>query len=189
MTRTLTGAVLLILGTAAMARAQEPTAPPLPTVELPAQLERVLRDYEAAWQARDAHALAALFAPDGFVMAPGHPPARGTRAIREYYTGRGGPLSLRALAYAMADSVAYVIGGYGPAPGARDGGKFTLTLRKGSDGHWLIMSDMDNPNLHVARAEVPNMNGARVVTGYEYRDAPELVYPHIRHCLERIRIP
>jgi ketosteroid isomerase-like protein len=27
-----------------------------------------------------------------------------------------------------------------------DDGKFTLTLRKDSDGRWLIMSDMDNGN-------------------------------------------
>jgi ketosteroid isomerase-like protein len=25
-------------------------------------------------------------------------------------------------------------------------GKFTLTLRKGTDGRWLIVSDMDNGN-------------------------------------------
>ena len=30
--------------------------------------------------------------------------------------------------------------------GEADVGKFTLTLRKGSDGRWLIMSDMDNGN-------------------------------------------
>jgi ketosteroid isomerase-like protein len=27
-----------------------------------------------------------------------------------------------------------------------DVGKFTLTLRKGADGRWLIVSDMDNGN-------------------------------------------
>lgn len=45
------------------------------------------------------------------------------------------------------------------------------------------------PNLHVARVDVANINGAAVVTGYEYRDAPELVYPHIRRFLEGINTP
>jgi hypothetical protein len=45
------------------------------------------------------------------------------------------------------------------------------------------------PNLHVARVDVPNVDGAPVVTGYEYRDAPELVYPHIRRFLEGITAP
>ena len=30
--------------------------------------------------------------------------------------------------------------------GRPDVGKFTLTLRKGADGRWLIFSDMDNGN-------------------------------------------
>lgn len=54
-------------------------------------------------------------------------------------------LQLRALAYAHADTVGYIIGayGYGDAPG--DQGKFTLTLRR-VGGRWLIASDMDNGN-------------------------------------------
>jgi hypothetical protein len=56
------------------ASAQRQEAERLPSVALPAELERVLTDYETAWTARDAAGLAALFAPDGFVMAPGMPP-------------------------------------------------------------------------------------------------------------------
>ena len=41
------------------------------TVALPPELARVLTDYEKAWQARDAAALAALFAEDGFVLPSG----------------------------------------------------------------------------------------------------------------------
>lgn len=118
----------------------------LPSVELPPELERVLDGYEVAWQAGDADALAGLFAPDGFVMAPGRPPARGREAIRAYYQGRGGPLSLRALAYATDGDVGWIVGGYSAAPGLPDGGKFTLTLRRGTDDRWLIVTDMDNRN-------------------------------------------
>jgi hypothetical protein len=44
-----------------------PSAPP-PSITLPPELDRVLRDYERGWQARDAQALAGLFVPDGFVL-------------------------------------------------------------------------------------------------------------------------
>ena len=128
------------------AAAQREEADPLPSVALPAELERVLTDYETAWTARDAAGLAALFAPDGFVMAPGMPPRRGRDAIEAYYTGRGGPLSLRALAYAAEGDIGWIIGGYAVAEGLPDGGKFSLTLRRADDGRWLIVTDMDNGN-------------------------------------------
>jgi ketosteroid isomerase-like protein len=118
----------------------------LPAVSLPPPLQRVLTDYEAAWQQKDPRALAALFTEDGFVLANGAPPVRGRAAIEKHYTGQGGPLSLRAMAFSTEGSVGYIIGGYTRQKGEPDAGKFTLTLRKGSDGRWLIVSDMDNAN-------------------------------------------
>jgi ketosteroid isomerase-like protein len=161
---TFAGAVALGLIVAVPLRAQSPSradstefTAPLPSVALPPALERVLRDYERAWRAGDARAVAALFTPDGVVLSSGRPPARGRRAIEAVYAGQGGPLVLRALAFATADSIGYIIGAYGyaerstparevgrtPVP---DMGKFTLTLRRehGRDGRWLIFSDMDN---------------------------------------------
>jgi ketosteroid isomerase-like protein len=118
----------------------------LSSVELPEPLARVLRDYETAWQKKDAAALAALFTEDGFVLSSGVPPVRGRAQIQKHYTGQGGPLSLRGLAYATEGSTGYIIGGFARQQGEPDIGKFTLTLRKGSDGRWLIVSDMDNGN-------------------------------------------
>ena len=118
----------------------------LPTVPLPAELSRVLTDYEAAWQRKDAGALAGLFAEDGFVLSSGSPAVRGRAAIEKHYTGQGGPLSLRALAYSTDGSLGYIIGGFSRQRGADDIGKFTLTLQKSREGRWLIMSDMDNAN-------------------------------------------
>ena len=117
----------------------------LPSVELPAPLERVLRDYEQAWAARDADALAALFHPEAFVMAGGRPPVRGRAAIRDHYTGQGGPLSLRALAFAAEGDVGWIIGAYTRSAGDPDVGKFSLTLQR-VDGVWLIVTDMDTGN-------------------------------------------
>lgn len=126
-------------------RVRTPRAPELPSVALPAELDRVLRDYEAAWRRGDAAGLAALFAEDGFVLQSGRAPARGREAIQATYSGQGGAaLRLRALAMSVADTVGYIVGtyGYGDKPG--DEGKFTLTLRRRRGGPWLIFSDMDN---------------------------------------------
>jgi ketosteroid isomerase-like protein len=138
-------AIPLVLAVTTAAPAADPAVQP--TVELPAPLARVLTDYEAAWQKKDAAALAALFAEDGFVLPSGHPPVRGRAAIEKHYTGAGGPLFLRALAFATEGSVGYIIGGYTGDKSRPDEGKFTLTLRKAADGRWLIMSDMDNTNV------------------------------------------
>jgi len=102
-----------------------------PSVTLPPELARVLRDYEAAWGAKDAARLARLFAEDGYVLPNGAPPARGRAAIENFYTGHGGPLSLRAFAYATEGKVGYIMGGYSGTTGTPDDGKFTLTLRRG----------------------------------------------------------
>jgi ketosteroid isomerase-like protein len=118
----------------------------VPTVALPAELARVLTDYESAWQKRDTAALVRLFADDGFVLPNGHEPVRGRAAIEAFYKGQGGPLALRAIAYGMDGSVGYILGGFATRAGEPDSGKFTLTLRKGADGKWLIVSDMDSPN-------------------------------------------
>jgi ketosteroid isomerase-like protein len=121
---------------------------PLPTVSLPPELDRVLRDYERGWRAGDASALAALFAEDGFVLQGGRPPVRGRDAIRTAYTGQGvAGLRLRALAYSVADTVGYIIGAYGYGETSGDQGKFTLTLRRARGGAWLIFSDMDNASI------------------------------------------
>ena len=124
---------------------QPPVAQELPSVTLPPSLDRVLRDYEAAWRKGDAAALAALFAEDGFVLQSGRAPARGRAAIQSLYTGQGGaPLRLRALAASVADTVGFIVGAYGYGNNRGDQGKFTLTLRRRAGGPWLIFSDMDN---------------------------------------------
>jgi ketosteroid isomerase-like protein len=116
------------------------------SVALPPELARVLTDYEAGWKSGNAAALASLFTEDGFVLPEGQLPVRGRAAIQKLYTSKGSPLSLRAIAYAIHGDIGYIIGGYTSERGKPDQGKFTLTLRKGEDGRWLIVSDMDNSN-------------------------------------------
>lgn len=105
----LCAALLILVPVARDADAQE-QAPrrsvAQPSITLPAELGRVLRDYERAW--------------------------------------RAGDLRLRALAFATADTVGYIIGAYGCGDASGDQGKFTLALRRAPEGRWLIASDMDN---------------------------------------------
>lgn len=139
-------ASLLILIALNGAAQQPPPADALASIALPAELDRVLRDYEKAWQGRDPEALARLFTDDGFVLSNGKPPVRGRTAIRAAYAEAGGPLALRALEYSAQGSVGYIIGAYSESAEAPDTGKFILALRKVSDGRWLIAADIDNTN-------------------------------------------
>jgi len=111
---------------------------------LPPELDRVLRDYERAWAAKDARALADLFTEDGFVLADGSPPVRGREAIRQAYSDAGGPLWLRSLGHATDGDVGYILGVYTHKPDGPLAGKFVLTLRRHPGGPWLIAADMDN---------------------------------------------
>lgn len=136
--------VCALLASASLALAQEAAPKPVPSVTLPPELARVLTDYEAAWRRGDAAALARLFDEEGFVLSNGAPPVRGRAAIQARYQGSGGPLFLRAFAYATEGRVGYIVGGFTHREGEPDDGKYTLTLRRAADGRWLIASDMDN---------------------------------------------
>lgn len=128
----------------------------LPSFELPDALTRVLQDYENAWRARDAAALAELFTEDGFVLQSGRPPVRGREAIRQAYANSGGPLFLRALAYSADGVTGYIIGAYSGQENGPDDGKFILALRLRPDGRWMIAADMDNSNRPPASAGGPS---------------------------------
>lgn len=122
-----------------------PPPPALPSVTLPPELDRVLRDYERHWRAGDETALATLFTADGFVPRSGGW-VRGSDAIRKTYENFSGDLRLRALAYAVDDTIGYIVGGYRYGEGANDGGKFVLALRRAPGGQWLIAADIDQSN-------------------------------------------
>ena len=141
------------LGPLARPAAQEyrPLRGQPPSVKPPAVLVRVLRDYERGWRAGNAKEVAALFSEDGMALPNGRPPAPGRRAIAAAYQGPGGDLRLRALAFATADSVGYIIGAYRYGDGTGDLGKFVLALTRRGTGPWMIVADIDNTNAPPAR--------------------------------------
>ncbi|HEU0300333.1 MAG TPA: nuclear transport factor 2 family protein [Longimicrobium sp.] len=147
--RLLTSTVLLAtlcFATPAAVSAQEAPPAPLPSVTLPPELDRVLRDYERNWTSGDEAALAALFTEDGFILQNGRPPVHGRANIQQAYANASGPLRLRALGYAAGDSVGYIVGAFGYGAEDRDMGKFVLALRRAPGGAWMIAADMDNAN-------------------------------------------
>jgi ketosteroid isomerase-like protein len=122
-------------------------SPELPDAALPPDLDRVLRDYERAWRAGDEKGIALLFTEDGVLLQNYRPPVRGRAAIQAIYEGeRGGPLRLRALAFAAGDTIGYIVGGYRYGDALQDMGKFTITLQRSPGKPWLISSDMDSMN-------------------------------------------
>ncbi len=138
--------VLAVIGPTLTLEAQEPGSQAFPTVDLPLDVERVLRDYEQAWTGGDSRGLADLFTQDGFALRPRRPPVRGHAAILRTYENVCGNLALRALDFAVSDSIGYIVGAFAAEPGDPDIGKFVLLLRRGPSGRWLIVADIDNGN-------------------------------------------
>lgn len=123
---------------------RRPPPEALPTIDLPPELERVLREYEQHWRAGDRDALVALFTDDGFVARRGGW-IRGREGLAEALQRTSSDLRLRAVAYALDERIAYIVGayGYGDEASAHDRGMFILTLRRAEGGHWLITADLD----------------------------------------------
>src|SRR3546814_2207834 len=71
------GLMLVASSVPAQNTSKPATGTEIPDVTLPPELDRVLRDYERAWRAGDAAALASLFTEDGFILQSNRPPIRG----------------------------------------------------------------------------------------------------------------
>src|SRR5690606_41558231 len=101
--------LFLLLTSASTVSAQDaPSHTALPSIELPAELARVLRDYGRAWAAGDETALAELFTEDGFVpTADGW--VRGKAEIRRVYEGWSCALQFRARACGPAGRLGCVL--------------------------------------------------------------------------------
>ena len=113
-----------------------------PSLELPQELSRVLRDYETHWSRGEAQA--DLFVEEGLVVRDGAW-IRGRAAIRAAYRNASGSLRLRAVEYGADGEAGYIVGAYGygddlPVP---DRGMFMLALRRAPSGRWLIVADLD----------------------------------------------
>lgn len=141
----------LALASASAASAQQAAAggaEAQPSVDLPPELARVLRDYETHWSRGEASELAALFVEHGLIQRNGVW-IRGRDAIRAAYETASGPLRLRAIEYGADGSTGFIVGayGYGDALPIGDVGLFVLTLHREDGGRWLIVSDLDRSGM------------------------------------------
>lgn len=114
----------------------------LPDVALPPRWTACCATTKQAWRAGDTDRTAAHSRKMGSSLQSNRPPVEGRAAIKAAYeeSPGGGPLQLRALAFAAEETSGYIIGAYGYGKGPGDLEKFTLTLRRVPGSPWLIVS-------------------------------------------------
>ncbi len=79
-------AVLFGIGLAGPVLAQPAAA--VSRQELRQGADLIAKQYDEAYNAKSASAMAALYAPNGVLVPPGRPPVEGRQAIMVYYQGR-----------------------------------------------------------------------------------------------------
>ena len=127
--------------------------PPLPAVELPEGLARLLRAREKGWN--DKSALAALFTEDSLVLDSREPVwIRGRAEVATYLSELfARPHRVTPVAYGVEGSSGYIAGYFTRTlddGSSRYFGHVLLSLKKGADGVWRIA------------AETPTFPGPRV---------------------------
>lgn len=126
--------------------------PPLPAVDLPEDLARLLRDREKGWN--DKSALTALFTEDSLLLDIREPVwIRGRDEVATYLAGNfARPYRMTPVAHGAEGSTGHIAGYFtrGEGASARHFGHFLLSLKKGADGIWRIV------------AETPTFPGHRV---------------------------
>jgi len=120
--------------------------------DLRAQIEKVDRAWEKAYNAGDAAALTALYTKDAKVMPPGAEPASGAKAIQALFAAdvaQGAKNALTQKDVTGFGDYALETGGYvaTSADGKHlDHGSF-MTLLKKVDGGWKIYRDTWNSSM------------------------------------------
>ena len=114
------------------------SATPLPAVEAPPEIARLLAERAKRWN--DKKALAELFTDDSMVLTIDHDWARGSAAVADYLGGRfARPYDVTPVAIHVDGSSGYLVGYFTRA--AKPFGDVQMSLRKGSDGVWRIAAE------------------------------------------------
>jgi len=143
--RILLGLVLgLALPPAAVAQAGAP--------DLKAQITKLDQAWQTAYNAKDAAGVAALYAEDAKVMAPGSATVSGRAAIQAYFADQvklGGTNTLTTGEVLDGGTFAIAIGGYvatGPDGKHLDHGTY-MTIYKKVGAGWMIYRDTWNSSM------------------------------------------
>lgn len=117
--------------------------PPLPTIELPEDLARLLREREKGWN--DKSVLAPLFTEDSLVLdIREHLWIRGRAEVAAYLAENfARPYRMTPIAYGVDGSSGHIAGYFTRGDGAatRHFGQVLLSLKKGADGVWRIVAE------------------------------------------------
>ena len=119
------------------------------------QLTKLAKQWEAAYNAKDAAGVAALYAEDAAVNPPNQAAVRGRAAIQEWTKGMMGAfttITLTPTESAISGNIAYEAGTYsGTMASGSDNGKYVVVLKR-VGGKWLIAHDIFNSDLPAAPA-------------------------------------
>lgn len=138
----------------------------------PAEITSRSDAWEAALAAQDVDALVALYTDDARVMAPNLPPASGTAAVREAFSGMiaaGFTGTLTPVDTRVSGDIGYNVGTFQltMADGTVTTGNFVETWERGSDGTWRISNDIWNSDQSADAAEADR---SHVVIVHEVED-------------------
>jgi uncharacterized protein (TIGR02246 family) len=131
----------------AMEMAMEPA-------ELRSAIESLTAEWETAFNAGDAAAVAEVYAEDATLMPDGRDIVTGRDAIRQFWSGamaeapEGVVADLETLEVRGAGNLAYEIGRYTDRAGDEvvERGKYLVVWKQQADGTWKIVADIWNRN-------------------------------------------
>jgi ketosteroid isomerase-like protein len=114
--------------------------------------DELRQKWMAAGNAKDAAAIAALYAEDATVMPPNAAAVKGRAAIQVFWKGMvdqlGSKVTLTKVSGWQGGDSGYEVGTFAAMMGgANDSGKYLITFKKGTDGKWLITNDIFNSDL------------------------------------------
>jgi predicted TIM-barrel fold metal-dependent hydrolase len=116
---------------------------PLPAIELPADLSRLLQRREQGWD--DKAALADLYTEDSLLLDHDeHTWLHGRDAVTTYIGGRfARPYRITPVSYSLDGNLGTIVGYFTRGEGAssKHFGNVHLSLKKGSDGAWRIAAE------------------------------------------------
>jgi len=122
--------------------------------EVPPGIEEANAAWEAAWNAGDIDALAALYAGDAVALPPGGEPVEGREAILSYWRAQkeespGATSQLETVEVHALDDVVLERGGFvveDADGGHLDHGKYMVVWKRTEDG-WKIARDIWNSSM------------------------------------------
>ncbi|HEX8247719.1 MAG TPA: amidohydrolase family protein [Pyrinomonadaceae bacterium] len=116
---------------------------PLPAIELPEDLKRLLKDREQLVKEKNPAVLAAIYTEDALVLDAAAPIwLSGERAI-SFVAHSLGSYPLIPQGYKIEGSAGYIVGTYteGEGTALEHVSNFSLFIRKGADGKWRIAGE------------------------------------------------